>query len=324
MKEKISIKIKRMIKAVIEYLPSFGWGIFVAQERCIISGNSEKSMRYKNEKVMKYLKKSYSYLIDKYAYEQDSQSNYGKQNNVIWVFWWQGVESMPDIIRMCYQSQLRNAHGNQLILLNKDNIKEYVELPDSIWEQFENGRLKIQHLADIIRVTLIKNYGGLWLDASIYCSEMIPDYCFESPIYSLRTQYISGKSSYNISLNRWTTFLIGGQKGNTLCSFLYDFFLEYCAKEKFFVDYFLFDCAIALAYENIMSVKKEIDDLPIVEKDYYFISEHFDQKMDNDLLEAFHKKCFMFNKVKWGLSLSELPDDSLYHYLKEGKILEKS
>lgn len=53
----------------------------------------------------------------------------------------------------------------------------------------------------MIRVQLIKKYGGLWLDASIYCTKELEESMFSFPVYSLKGElderYVSNNQCSN-------------------------------------------------------------------------------------------------------------------------------
>ena len=321
-KEPISIRIKRMIKALI-YIRYFGVRVFIAKEYNILSNASLKSKQKLDSSILRYLKKEYGFLLKKYNSEWDGRVE--KQPNApVWVFWWQGESNMPEILKVCQKSRKVFLSEHPVILLTKDNIKKFVCLDNLIWQKFDAGELRIQHLADIIRVNLLRDYGGLWLDASVFCMKLIPEDYFNYPIYSIKKQYNPKMDNYNVSLNRWTTFVIGGWKNNILCSFLCDFFEEYCKRERFFVDYFLFDCAIALAYENIAGVKTLLDRLPVISEDYYIVSHNMSKVADAGLLRRIQSEGFIFNKISYGQCNGQMPNGSLYDYLREGKFFEKS
>lgn len=51
------------------------------------------------------------------------------------------------------------------MVLNENNVHNYITLPEV------NGSLPKSNVADIIRLLLLKKYGGVWMDASIFLTE---------------------------------------------------------------------------------------------------------------------------------------------------------
>lgn len=52
---------------------------------------------------------------------------------IIWIFWWQGASNMPSIVKKCYQSIIKNKNNAEVILITKDNIRNYANLPEYIY-----------------------------------------------------------------------------------------------------------------------------------------------------------------------------------------------
>ena len=300
------LKIKRSIKEGYSDFRNFGLKVAFAKIRLICADESLKSIKYRNKILCKYIEKNFDYLLKKY---NDYKIESTKAEDTIWVFWWTGEESMPLAIKLCHQSKLNNSNGCKVVLLTEENIKDYVSFPDFVWTQFEEGKLRIQHFADMIRVQLVKKYGGVWLDASLYCTEPIDEKIFDLEIFSLKEDI----DERFVSLSRWTTFAIGGYKDNVLCAFLNEFFIDYCKTGKPFIDYFMFDCAIAVAYDNITSVKEKID---ILEKtdDIYWLTSHI--KDEFDITDMKNIKMSPFQKIAWkSIKEDDISEKSLYKQL---------
>ena len=85
----------------------------------------------------------------------------------IWVCWWQGRDSMPDIVKACYNSILMHAGNHPVILITGDNYHEYVTLPDCILQKWKAGNITLTHLSDILRMLLLKAHGGIWMDSTV-------------------------------------------------------------------------------------------------------------------------------------------------------------
>ncbi|WFP96568.1 capsular polysaccharide synthesis protein [Acinetobacter sp. ANC 7201] len=77
----------------------------------------------------------------------------------IWVYWHE--KKLPKVIEICVERIKRLNPDYEFFLLNDGNLNDFVEgLND-----FEF--LKVQHKSDYIRLFLLENYGGVWMDASI-------------------------------------------------------------------------------------------------------------------------------------------------------------
>ena len=177
----------------------------------------------------------------------------------VWVFWWQGETQMPLLVKCCYASLKKQMSDKQVILITKNNIREYCTFPDYILKKHQEGKITLTHLSDILRFDLLSHYGGLYTDATVFWTGNIQTKQFEN-LYTCGGY--SDEYYFNVSMGRWTGFLIGGCKGNPLFSFMYDFFLEYWKQWDELIDYFLIDYALNFAYENnIGGFKDYVDNI---------------------------------------------------------------
>lgn len=95
-------------------------------------------------------------LTDPYTYPIDFPK-------IIWIFWAQGLDEAPDLVRHCIGSwEARNPSWDIRILDDK-TVSQYVDQT-----QFPDG-LSIQSRSDLIRLKLLKLHGGVWVDATCFC-----------------------------------------------------------------------------------------------------------------------------------------------------------
>ena len=80
--------------------------------------------------------------------------------------WFQGKDSMPELVVNCYQSWIENNSDFEIIFLDKSNLSNYVEIDPRI---LNNVNISIQALSDIIRINLLSQNGGVWVDATCFC-----------------------------------------------------------------------------------------------------------------------------------------------------------
>ncbi|MBQ9553448.1 hypothetical protein IJU97_00315 [bacterium] len=58
-------------------------------------------------------------------------------------------------------------------MLDKDNYEKYVTLPAFIIKKVYEHKISITHLSDIIRMALLKQYGGIWVDATMFINSNV-------------------------------------------------------------------------------------------------------------------------------------------------------
>jgi len=92
------------------------------------------------------------------------------ENSTIWILWFQGFEQCPEIVKQCVKTWQRHNPDWQLQLLDEINISEFVTQED-VPPGLDLDSLSYAHKADIIRLILLKKFGGVWADATTYCTQ---------------------------------------------------------------------------------------------------------------------------------------------------------
>lgn len=93
-------------------------------------------------------------------------------DRIIWQYWAQGYDHVPPVVRQCLDSVEKYADGYTLVRLADDNLGEYLDLPEFVQEKRKS--YSRAHFADLLRLMLLKAYGGIWMDATIMLSGPIP------------------------------------------------------------------------------------------------------------------------------------------------------
>jgi hypothetical protein len=84
--------------------------------------------------------------------------------NIIWTFW---EGNTPPFVNRCIQSWKDYNPNYKIIILNKDNIVNY--LPDIKFSKMRAANDSPQRYSDYVRTHILAKYGGFWFDASIIC-----------------------------------------------------------------------------------------------------------------------------------------------------------
>jgi len=86
----------------------------------------------------------------------------------IWIYWEQGWDKAPGPIQECAASWERSNPEYKLCRLSSENIESFVEFDDTFLKLTRN--MRVQTKSDLFRLMLLKQHGGIWVDATLYCA----------------------------------------------------------------------------------------------------------------------------------------------------------
>lgn len=219
---------------------------------------SDVAHKAKDKWIIEYLQGCIQPVI--MQFRNNSDKGVCEANSPIWVCWWDSELDAPELVRQCIKSIIKHAGNHPVHVVDKNTYNQYLHIPDDILKKAETGQIKLAHLSDYIRVSLIAQYGGLWLDATVFCAYEISEEYFKQSIFTCKSE---PQKSRFISQMRWTTFVLGGWKGNVLYMFLKLAFEIYWKEENMAIDYLFFDYLIELARKNVPAVRQYMDEIPL-------------------------------------------------------------
>lgn len=211
----------------------------------------------KDKWILNYLERQLSDLIQKYKNIDDI--GVFEENAPVWVCWWTGVEMAPDLVKQCIKSIRKQTGSHPVHVIDQNSYSVYIDIPDYMMHKVKNGQMGIAHLSDYIRVSLLEKYGGLWLDSTIFCASSLPESYFELPFFTCKS---NPTSCGYLSQMRWTTFVLGGWRGNVFYRFIKEAFEEYWSQEQAAVDYLFFDYLIEVARCEIPAISMFLKKVP--------------------------------------------------------------
>ncbi|WP_171060841.1 capsular polysaccharide synthesis protein [Poseidonocella sp. HB161398] len=81
----------------------------------------------------------------------------------IWIFWQTGEATAPPLVRACIDSWRQMNPGWEVTVLDQGNLAQHAEMPPP-------GSLSVQAYSDLLRLRLLRRRGGVWVDATCYCT----------------------------------------------------------------------------------------------------------------------------------------------------------
>lgn len=272
-----------------------------------------------NRTIRRFLERKFRIITESYknmpAVPAPAQKTDASEPAAIWVFWWQGYDDAPPLVKKCIDSIRLHAGNHPVILLTQENCKAYAELPEYVWEKLENRQITLTHFSDILRMKLLSAYGGLWCDATMFVSKDIPEDYFKKPFFTIH--YPTSTSA--ITSGKWTGFCQYARQGFLLHQYCLDIFLAYWKTYGKLIDYFFIDYLVAHAYEQIPAIHESIDSIPENNVGVKMLDRLFYEPYNADRYEQVLKDS-VFHKLNWKRSYPEKDADgketNYWHFMR--------
>lgn len=272
------------------------------------------SLKYLESKIPETLAKKYSY---------DNLKKLSPEEQPVFVMWFQGENSMPPIIKKCYESIKKNFTNRKIILITEENLTDYAKLPDFILDKYHSGNITRTTLSDIIRAKLLYDNGGMWIDATVFISKKIENSYFDSELYG-PCGILSEKSKdwkyIFANTNGWNGWCMGSQFVNyPFFDFLYNSFLEFYKSETSVIDYFQIDFFTRLFFDYNEHFRRHIETRKQNNIQSHDIARSMNKKITKKLIyitnnllsaEPIHKLTY---KKNWDLSENSCKISSYFY-----------
>lgn len=94
--------------------------------------------------------------------------HYQELPKTIWFLWLQGLSEAPLVVRRCYASWVKHNPDWNIIFLDEENLGNYIST--------DTTQVITQSRSDIIRINLLAKYGGVWVDATCFCTKPLDEW----------------------------------------------------------------------------------------------------------------------------------------------------
>lgn len=300
-------------RLVIEYAKLGAlWPAIKAVGRCVINRQSFKLV------YPVVLKKVEPFLIQKYVKQipliaQRIKANKNCANGTndtstgstaikpIWFCWLQGLEQAPSIAKACYNSLERHLADREIKVIDNNNWKEYVELPEYIIKKWEKGRIPAALFSDLLRLELLIKYGGTWIDSTVLCTGFkFQDSGFKWQEYLDADLFLfqyTKQGSIPVSISNW---FITACSNNEVLMVLRDMLYAYWKDYDCTLDYYIFHLFFSIISKEY---PEEVLAMPYGQSTNSLVllhhwGEKFDQQKWDKLTSkvGFHKLAFRVNE----------------------------
>ena len=237
-------------------------------------------------------------------------------NKIIWILWLQGWHEAPPIVKSCLASWQSFNPGWVVRPISLDDVRVLIDLPD-----LSGKSITAASFSDLVRISLLYQFGGVWVDATVLCRLPLDDWIF--PLLS-EGFFAFSRPCEGRELSSW--FLASDRPAHPLVSTWYDCVRAYWGHRSQASTYFWFhnlfdelcvvDAAVRQCWERVYKFSAVIPhrarSLGLDNDDEAAIAELFDEsspvlklsyRVDSSLLE---RDCLLSRLLR-GLPKPSLP-----------------
>ena len=175
--------------------------------------------------------------------EVNKGANDGKKSNssasekqfYIYQYWESPDGSIPPLVQACLNSVDRYKGDKQRIMLNPDNLNDYVKIPQIFLDLKKQGIIKTAFFSDILRTCLLIQNGGIWIDATVLLTKELPDYITNADLFVFQNDLKIDLDGLNMA-----SYFIASKPGNIILKQTLKALESYWKENRFLVNYFTF------------------------------------------------------------------------------------
>ncbi len=249
-------------------------------------------------KTKKKLEKKYFKVLKNF--DKNYVEKEHKSSNIVWTCWFQGLENAPEIVKICHKSLENNLKDKKLVVITSENMDQYVKFPDYIFNKWKEGKISHTFLTDLLRLELLINYGGMWIDSTVLCtcsSSKIPSFYFDSDLFL----YQNLKPGRNGNATYISSWLISAKTNNKLLMATRELCYEYWKTHDTLIDYFLIHQFMSIVFDYYEEDWKKIVPCNNATPHALLLRlfDNYDDNMWNYLINSspFHKLSYKINNV---------------------------
>ena len=288
-------------KKGLRYSLNEGW---YAIQRFHWIGDKNTLDLYRENKIYSYMKK-YKYVLSRKDEVRESNTIY---SNVIWICWLQGIENAPNLVKRCIESVRKHHPEKEIIIINSENIRQYVNFPDHIWKKYDKGYIWHAHFSDLLRLALLTTHGGIWMDATVFFSAPIPKHILNSQLFCFKSSYLS-KSA--LKLSNW---FIVSEANNYILLKTQEMLYEFWRKENFVRHYFIFHATLSYIIAHDEKAKQLWAEIPYFCNDSPHVLQY--ELFANYAEERYKEICAFSSIHKLTYKFKNFQDSSQDSYLR--------
>jgi len=270
----------------------------------ILSGG-KKEINIKTELLPKYFTRKYLPSIKDLAQKEITV----EKPETIWQFWDNPAgRTTPEIVKASFET-INKFKGNFAHkILDNSTIGNYSDLPGYIFDRLKKGQMRYAHFSDLLRLNLLKNHGGVWMDATCYMTDFLPEYIIKRDFFV----FLAGNLTY-FPYSFMQNCFIRAKIGSFLCEAWYQMCIEYWKNETKRIDYFQHQLMFKALILNNETAKNLFAEMPRISEDetHQLVGNNLLKKFDANEWEKIKKLSF-FQKTTYMVKRGKITNTADY------------
>lgn len=208
----------------------------------------EKSIdeRIVTYKVHQKLKREYQWYFEEKKVNTENIISKRDFNKTVWWCWLQGLSDAPTLSKVCLNSAKKYFSDYQFNIVTLNNIDKYISIPNSIMQKYKAGIIKSATFSDILRLMLLDEYGGVWLDSTVLCTnDKIKNIVENNPFFAFKNGLL--ENNQDIKLSSW---FLSCSSGNLLIHDTKRLMIHYWENHDFTENYYLMHLLFTIVTEK--------------------------------------------------------------------------
>jgi len=276
-------------------------------------GRKRKGEAIKAKIVTNYFAKKYIPATKKLQQNQITVET----PEILWQFWDNpDGKTTPGIVKSSLETAEKFKGNLEHKILNNATFEHYTDLPNYVLDKFKKKQIGYAHFSDLLRLNLLKNHGGVWLDATGYMTDFVPKSILDEDFFVFLTGNMTG-FPYAFMQNCF----IRAKKGSFLCEAWYQMCIDFWKNERQTLDYFQHQLMFKTLVENNPTAKELFSKMPHKSEDetHQLVGDNLLKTFDTNEWERIKKASF-FQKTTYKVPQEIDYSGTYFSKLNEGDL----
>lgn len=264
---------------------------------CVLSMKVYGRLRYlKEANEVRTLWVAYYYLRTFLKWKDDDSFDVIVENKdivdqqTIWIYWRQGFDQAPPLVKKCIISARQYAGNYRVVLLNDSNRRNYIRFPDFIEKKHDEQVIKEALFSDMLRISLLTHYGGVWCDATCLWTAELPEIVEKSDFFMFSESELQNCITPTVG----SSWFIKAKKSDLILSKTRNCMFNYWYRHNFLPHYFVFHLFLALIVRQDDEAKEHWNAMPyICNMNPHVMQFSFHKPYTQQAFDAIKSQCFI-------------------------------